>query len=64
MLPKGKIFMHDIKYVIDMFLEEKNGEVLRSSESRQKKENAGAGIDRLVMFLMRIHTSQENWSHG
>ena len=43
--------MHDIKYVIDMFLEEKNGEVLRSSESRQKKENAGAGIDRLVMYF-------------
>ena len=41
--------MHDIKYVIDMFLEEKNGEVLRSSESRPKMDNAGAGIERLLM---------------
>ena len=32
-----------------MFPEEKDGEVLRSAESRPKRENVCAGIDRLVM---------------
>ena len=34
-----------------MFPEEKEYEVLRSAESRLNGENAGAGIDILVMYF-------------
>ena len=43
--------MQEINEVIEMFPSEKDGEVLRSAESRPKRENAGAGIDRLLMYL-------------
>ena len=49
MFPEGAIFMQDINEVIDMFLEDKDDEVFRSAGSRPKRENTGAGIDRLVM---------------
>ena len=41
--------MQETNEVIEMLPEEKYGEVLRISESRQKTENYGAGIHRLVM---------------
>ena len=43
--------MLDINEVVKISPEEKEGEVLRSSESIPKMENSGAGIDRLVMLF-------------
>ena len=45
MFPEGSRFIQDINQVIEMFPEDKDNEVLRSAESRPKKENSGAGID-------------------
>ena len=53
--------MQDINDVIEMFPEEKYDEVLRRAESIPKRENDGAGIDRLVMFFMGTHTSRGNF---
>ena len=50
MFPEGSIFMQDINEVILMSPEEKDNEVLISTESRTKRDNAGGGIDRLVIF--------------
>ena len=41
--------MQDLDDTIDMFPEEANDEGLRSAENMPKKQNAGTGIDRLVM---------------
>ena len=43
MFPEGVRFMQDTNEVINMSLEEKGDEVLRSFE-RPKRENTGAGI--------------------
>ena len=51
MFPEGVIFMQEIDEVIKMFPEEKGGEDLSSAEIRPKRENAGAGIDRLLMYF-------------
>ena len=48
MFPEGTRFMQDINKAIKMFPEKKEDEVLRSTESRPKRENSSAGIDRLV----------------
>ena len=43
-----------------MLPEEKDDEILRSNESRPKRENTGAGIDRLVMsFDRKTYKSRE-----
>ena len=41
--------MQGLDELIEMFTEETNGEYLRRAENRPKRQNAGAGIDRLVM---------------
>ena len=43
--PEGVKSMQDTSDVIDLFPEKKDSEVLRSAESRPKRENTGAGID-------------------
>ena len=43
--------MQYINEVIDVLPEEKDYKVFRSAESIPKRENAGAGIDRLVMYF-------------
>ena len=49
MFPEGSRFVQEINEVTYMLSEEKFSEVLRSAESRPKRENAGAGIYRLVI---------------
>ena len=49
MFPSGARLIQGINEVINISLEEKYGEVFKSAESRPKRENASAGIDRLVM---------------
>ena len=43
--------MQDVNELIEMFPEEKGGEVLRSAEIRPKRENFGAGIYKLVIYF-------------
>ena len=52
---KEQRLMQDINEVIEMFPVEKGDEVLRSAESRLKKENAGAGTDLLVCLPIKRH---------
>ena len=49
MFSEREIFLKDRNDVIKMFPEEKDDGVLRSAESRPKRENSGAGIDQLVL---------------
>ena len=49
MFPEEARFMQYINEFIEIFPEEKYGEVLRSAESRPKRENTSTGIDQLVM---------------
>ena len=49
MFSEGVKFVHNINELIYIFPEEKYVEVLRSAESRPKRDNNGAVIERLVM---------------
>ena len=49
MFPEGTSFIQDINEVIEIFIEESSNEVLRRDENIRKRQNAGAGIDRLVI---------------
>ena len=46
---EGERLVQNTNEVIYMFPEEKYDEVLRSAESGTRRENAGAGIDQLVI---------------
>ena len=41
--------MQDLYHVIEMFPEEASDEFLRTAKYRPKRQNAGTGIERLVM---------------
>ena len=45
MFPEGSIFMQEMNEVIDMFPEDRDNEVLRSADSRPRRDNVGTGID-------------------
>ena len=51
MFTEVEILVQGIHEVILMFPEEKYYEVLSIVEIRPKRENSGAGIDRLVIFF-------------